>query len=400
MTKLVAVLVSIGLAFGLNAAEPPSAGDFVLQTVGKDSLRGPLEAITGQWSMTVKGTNVPGDRIVSLRRADVALPAFPAGEQIILANGDHLPGEVSKLAGETLRFKALLPEIREVDLPLSAVAVIWRTAPDGTDNPGLLRRQLATGRRRRDTILLRNGDILEGTLTALNGKELRLEVDKKEVPVDFDKVAALAFNTDLIRTLIPKQPYGHLVQENGCRLSLASATTQPHHLKGKTLFGATIEVPLDQVVALDLRQGPAIYLSDLKPRGYEFVSYLGSVRWPYVRDGNVAGMDLSLGGSTYDKGLGLHSASRITYELAGRYRRFEALIGMDDRTGSDASARVQVLVDGKPRDGGKEQEVARRSGPRSIRIDVTDARELTLVVDFGWGDVQGHVDWADARLIK
>ena len=40
-------------------------------------------------------------------------------------------------------------------------------------------------------------------------------------------------------------------------------------------------------------------------------------------------------------------------------------------------------------------------GARLVRVSVAGARELTLVVKFGGrGDVQGHVDWADAKLIK
>ena len=35
------------------------------------------------------------------------------------------------------------------------------------------------------------------------------------------------------------------------------------------------------------------------------------------------------------------------------------------------------------------------------RFDITTGRELTLEVLWsGYGDVQGHVNWADARLIK
>jgi hypothetical protein len=58
-------------------------------------------------------------------------------------------------------------------------------------------------------------------------------------------------------------------------------------------------------------------------------------------------------------------------------------------------------VDGKPHEVGDGEELTARGGPRPVRADVTGARELTLVVEFGArGGVQGHVDWADARLIK
>src|SRR5205085_397126 len=102
--------------------------------------------------------------------------------------------------------------------------------------------------------------------------------------------------------------YGHLVLDNGCRLALAEARADDRTLTGKTLFGGDIQIPLEQVVALDLRQGQAVYLSDLKPRDFESTSYLGDSGWPYesyVLDGSVAGHDLVLEGNTYDKGLGM-----------------------------------------------------------------------------------------------
>src|SRR5262249_35355962 len=183
------------------------------------------------------------------------------------------------------------------------------------------------------------------------------------VRIEFRKVAALALSTELIRTGRPRGAYGRLVLANGGRLSLASAGGDAERVRGKTLFGADVEIPVERVVALDVQQGRAVYLSDLKPRDYEFTPYLGSVRWPYVRDGSVQGSDLQLGGSTYDKGLGLHSASRLTYDLAGGYRRFEAVVGIDDRAGRRGSVRVRVLVDGKPQDPGGARELTSRGGP-------------------------------------
>ena len=171
-------------------------------------------------------------------------------------------------------------------------------------------------------------------------------------------------------------------------------------LIGKTLFGATVRVPIKQLVALDLRQGRAVYLSDLKPRRYEHTPYLG-VRWPYTIDASVAGNELRVGGSTYDKGLGMHSQSHLTFDLSGGYQWFEAWVGLDDRTGNEGSVVIGVRVDGKPIDLGPAKELTGRDKPLPVRVRVAGAREVTLEVLFGrHGDVQDHVDWADARLIK
>jgi len=160
-----------------------------------------------------------------------------------------------------------------------------------------------------------------------------------------------------------------------------------------------LKIPLVQIVSMDIRQGKAIYLSDLKPKSYEHTPFL-SVRWPYEMDRNAAGSELRLGGHTYDKGIGLHSESRLTFDLAGAYRLFQATVGLDDRSGLGGSVRIRVLVDGQAKDVG-DKELTSTAGPRDIQVDVTGAKELTLVVEFGsGGDVCDHVNWAEARVVK
>jgi hypothetical protein len=280
------------------------------------------------------------------------------------------------------------------------VVVFWFAAPDGVEDGDRFRRRLETEGRKRDIVFHRNGDFVEGTVTVFDAETVQLDAAGKEVKVPRSQVAALALSTELARSFRPKGIYGRLVLANGARLSLLSAHVSGETLVGKAVFGATVQVPLSQIVALDLRQGCAVYLSDLKPGRYEHTSYLG-VRWPYVLDGSVAGNELRLGGSTYDKGIGMHSQSRLTFDLGGGYQWFEAWVGLDDRTGRKGSVQVQVLVDGKSQNLGAANELTGQDTPLPIRVSVAGARQLTLVVLFGRnGDVQDHVDWADAQLIR
>src|SRR5262249_40876762 len=157
---------------------------------------------------------------------------------------------------------------QEMTLPVNVLSVVWLGAPQREADAESLRRRLATQCRTRDLILLRNGDTIEGTWNALDTLKLLVEVEGKEVRVERDRVAAIALNTDLVRPLRPQGAYAHLVLSNGSRLGLASAQASAKTLTGKTLFGVAAEVPLEQLAALDLRQSGAVYLSDLKPRGY------------------------------------------------------------------------------------------------------------------------------------
>ena len=171
-------------------------------------------------------------------------------------------------------------------------------------------------------------------------------------------------------------------------------------LLGKTLFGAAVDVPLSEIRALDVRQGPAVYLSDLSPESYQHTPFL-NISWPLMKDASVVGRPLRLGPDTFDKGLGMHTQSRATYKLLGKYRWFEAVVGLDERTGAWAELRVKVMLDGKEQDLKAGPVRSLSDGPLTLRLDVRQAKELTLSIDYAdFGDVQGHVNWADARLIK
>jgi hypothetical protein len=407
-----AAVALVTTSFAPPAPEAPKLPVFAIATAEGKSLSVPVHELNADWTLRAGDPETrlaPGDWL-SMRREGRKLPTFPTAQHLILVNGDRIPFESPRLDGETLYFKHPdLAEGKESRVRLTAVSVVWLAAPDTAEHSDQYLRRLAKGSRARDQVVLRNGDALEGVLSALTASKVEVEVDKKMVTVATEKVAAIALSTEIVTPLKPQASYARLVLlgergNDGARLSVASATcTDGRTLEGKTLFGSNFRVPLERVAVLDVYQGRAIYLSDLKPTRFEFTPYLGEEGpvWPLVADANVAGRDLRLAGSTYDKGLGLHSKSRVTYNLAGAYRRFEAQVGLDDETGREGSVRVRVLADGKPLDIGADRELTARDRPISVGVSVAGVKELTLEVDFGeHGDRQDHVNWCDARLIK
>lgn len=408
VANLLLLLVGVILLPPGRTAEETKEPVFVVETAAGDRVAGPLGKLDADWSLTIGTKRIAGGEVLTLRRKGMPLPALPADEQLILVNGDRIPiAETPRLVGERLHFRHPdLGDGKEVSLPLGALALYWRAPPDKEARPERLRRRLATGTRKRDLVLLRNGDAIEGVLNVLDDRKAEVELNKKTTAVRINQVAGVALNTDLADSLRPKGVFARLVLTGaggaaGTRLSLTSATcTDGRTLTGTTVFGAPVRVPLARVVVLMLFQGRADYLSDLKADKYEFHPYLDA-SWPLAVDANVCGGDLRLAGSTYDKGVGLHSRSRVTYTLGGAYRRFEAVVGLDDRCGVRGSVRVRVLADGKALNLGGPRELTARGGPLAVSVSVAGARELTLEVDFGaGGDVEDVVNWANARLIK
>src|SRR5262249_26851661 len=91
---------------------------------------------------------------------------------------------------------------------------------------------------------------------------------------------------------------------------------------------------------------PPVYLSSLTPttatNGYG----------PYEKDKSNGeqnandGKTITVNGTTYAKGLGVHALSDISYNIGGNYARFQAQIGIDDEVGNNGSVIFQVYLDG------------------------------------------------------
>lgn len=379
---------------------------FVARTFSAQTHRGMLTRLNSDFSLNLDTGTLAAGELLSLQRAETLVPPFPAESHVVFANGDRLTGEVLRISQDRVQFRAHLSReqgvlsLAEVSIPLPALSLIWFRAPPVAERDGTVPRW-AGERRRRDLVLLRNGDIRRGTVRGLdepNGSLTILE-DGKETKLEMGQVVAVALNTDLARTLRPRGPYGRLTLANGSRLSIVEPTIHALSLQAKTLFHVNLQVRLEEVVKLDVLQSRAVYLSDLKPIEYEHQPYLG-IRWPYSLDRSVAGSPLRLGGNVYDKGIGMHSQSRLTFDLNGEYRRFESWVGLDDVTGQGGRVIAKVLADGVPV-AGELGEISSAQGPRFVVADVAGRKKLTLVIEFGAaGDVCDHVNWCDARLIR
>lgn len=253
----------------------------------------------------------------SLRRSDVPLPALPRGPALFTTTGDRVPGRLVGGDGQALRFKpSLLGE--EWKVPISSAAVVWLSKPPADTPTDIARYAWLPENRRRDVLLFRNGDTLRGTLDAFTREppafKFAPEVGEARA-VALDETAAIAFNPTLARSRKPKGPYYQLVLRDGTRLAATLAVVRGEKLGVRTLFGEAVEIALADVVAIDVIQGKAVSLADLKPTKIEQAGFLGTPV-PWAADRTVRGEPLrlltSLGEETFDRGLGTHPRTVLT----------------------------------------------------------------------------------------
>lgn len=110
-------------------------------------------------------------------------------------------------------------------------------------------------------------------------------------------------------------------------------------------------------------------------------------------DGRV----LTVGGTSYTDGLGVHAPSDLRWHLGGECRSLTVDVGVDDEVTSGASAVFRIY-----RDDTLAADSGRRTSadpPRRLTADLREGTVLRLVVtDGGDGNAHDHADWANPRL--
>jgi hypothetical protein len=252
-----------------------------------------------------------------------------------------------------------------------------------------------------DAVFLVNGDRLSGSLTELAGGSLTMATPAGAVKLPLSRVQAVALGNR------PPANPGHarlmVGLRDGSLLNVRAVRADEGALKleledGVKLAGGSVE----DVAALQSPGGPFVYLSDLQPADYHQVPYF-DLKWHYQRDRSVMGEPLVVRGKHFLKGLGMHSASRLTYRLDGGYRQFDAAVALDDSADGRGSVTfgVYVLRDGQWQEAYKSGIVRGGDAPRPVSVDVRGARGLTLTVDYAdRGDEMDRAVWLDARVLK
>lgn len=162
--------------------------------------------------------------------------------------------------------------------------------------------------------------------------------------------------------------------------------------------GCELDLPWQRVVRLAIRSDRMVYLSDLDPIEVAQTPAL-TRKWEWLRDRAPMGAGIELRGELYERGLVLIPRTRLTFDLGGRFDRFEATVGIDDRAGDVGDAIVRISGDGNVLF--EAENVRRGTLPHPVRVSVKDVRRLVLETDFGERlDLGDHCAFADARVLR
>ncbi len=236
---------------------------------------------------------------------------------------------------------------------------------------------------------------LEGVFKGIGAKEVAFRWKDKDHQVDRNRIP-------VIRLVAQSKPdaslVGTLTSIDGSRVKFSSLSLDDKQAKLEHPALGSLTVPRQKIAVIDLASQRIVQLSSLPPDKKTEEGFFDRT-YEFRVDKAVSGKPLRLDGKTYSSGLGLHSFSELTWKLEGQYSKFVATVGIDDAVRPRGQVDFTILVDGKEVE---KRQVAGTDKAQTIRIDVPDAKTLTVRVGFGDDNLGAgdHLNLADARLIK
>ncbi|MBN1343244.1 MAG: NPCBM/NEW2 domain-containing protein [Phycisphaerae bacterium] len=364
---------------------------------------GKLQSFALAEGLVIEGREARAIRIASpdLIQIETGLPyEKPASETIAwsLTNGDLVLARVVR--GNERAVTLARIDVGEFDVPLTHIRAV-HARPEEAALDAMTTTRPAS---RDDVLHLTNGDRLTGLVSRIDARGVAIETDTGETVVSLTvlRSAGLAqLGRPATRPSNERRLQARLTLRDGSRLTTdkvgwrSGQLLVPIERDGKPVDAA---LSMDRVRRIEILGGRWQWLGELTPLVAEHTPLLGVPR-PHQIDRNVLDGMLRIGKQTFERGIGVHSRSRLVYALDDDCRRFICAYGLDEDSGPMADVDVKVLLDGKVK---HHAPTVRADGQlRKISLDVQGAKRLELLVDFGKnGNVQDRLDWVSPAIIR
>ena len=398
--------------------------------VRSEPFAGKLVGVDPEWNISLAAEGK--ERVLAL--ADLALWGSyrdaSTGPQLLLADGSVVVADVLDLGAEnaTLGDASGLGRIlwNESTIPLSQLtAILYQPSADPLERDKQLDK-LTSGDRKEDQVWLTSGQVIAGRIVSLPkyGRFLppapppQAEVIKlsrrgvgEPILIPLANVSAVAFSAAQSPPA-KARPAARLGMKEGSLLSARKIAAEKDQITIELHGGGVLKAfketgddaaPTfwDHVSLLQTNSTNVVYLSDL-PASYKHIPFT-SLEWPLGVDRNLLGGRLRSCEKVYLRGLAMHSASRVAFDLKGE-QRFEAQFALDDQAATRGSVIGKVLLETEPAKWTTAWEspiVRGGDAPLSLAIPLKGARRLALLVEFAdRGDEGDHANWLNARLVR
>lgn len=393
------VAAYIGAASHLLAQEPASTKPLLKFEVrlisGEKIAPATLEIAAGQIKnvpLASGSRDLPLDELSRITISSLREPTKASGSvQVYLRNQGFLAAESVTISDDEFHLKTAFAESLDLTIDLVRGVVLKPKAAD------VVQKLIKTPSADNDRLIVAVDDkleTLEGLIVSVSATEVKFEIDGMEKSLPFDRLAGIvvaqARADDEPARLKLKLTSGELVAGESMEVSEGLAIL--------TISGdAKLELPLASIKEIAHRSSQLEYLSDLTPSTV-FEQPVVTLKRPYQVDRSISGKPLNIGGTIYEKGIGVHAISRLTYQIEPGFDQFVVDVGLDAAAAGKGNCIFVVLGDGQQL---ASETVQGKDAARTLRVPIRGVRELTIAVEAGEDlDLADHANWCEARLLK
>lgn len=392
-----------------------------LSTLDGQTIDGSLTGIAAD-AVTLQSTS--GEQTIALetimaldlKRAASQPDADPEltrqSQQVLLHDGSLIIGNSVTRTAQQL--SVVSAEFGELRIPTAAVRAV-RLQPDNPKYSG----QWATFLQRegdKDLLIIpkRSGDgldFLPGIINAISAEQIGFLLEGDNVPVPAARVYGIVFAK-------PSAPISQagisLLTVTNEQLKAASLKSEGTQLQVVTAWHQPIQITLDRLQRIDFSSGRIRYLSDLPPIREVFMGIdpegslfsglidkeTAQLMYGPRRDTTIDPVvPIRLRGRRFEKGLCIHSKTRIEWALDRRFSSLDAIVGVDDEVAFNQISQVALTIFG---DGEVlfQKVFTTSEDPVPVKVRLEGVSTLTVFVDYA--DNDSTCDWldlADAKLI-
>lgn len=356
-------------------------GDFRVRTLELSKMD--AQGLAGKEGAEVLTIEL-GDFVMASRNARVEAPE---GLVLCLTGGDRLVGKPLEMDNTHLIW--FISGIGRLRVPIEQVLGILRNS---SDDPRLFED------RHEDILYLNNGDVVRGIVTAVAGRTITITPTSAEsIQIDLETVQNL-----LLATPPQGRPTsattGYILRLiNGVIVSCPKIELKDNKVFVTLNDGSSSSLPVHLIVSVEHASGPIGWLSMRQPIETVYIPYFDG-NFPPRMDKTVTDEPIRLNGQPIQRGIGMHSHTRMKFPVEKTDKKFRSRYWIDPSLGY-ANVDVRVYVDDKI----VHENKGFKAGELSpvIDVDVSHSQTLTLEVDFGQGyDIQDRVVWIEPAMIR
>ncbi len=400
MLTVAAILIATSALGAPSADRPQPDPSFTAQLLDGQTSRGRLVSL-GPGVITLASEEgarheFPLGKIFKLTREASGSVAAVDRSMVVLPEGDRLTRVTLGAANETA-LELRSDSLGKLSLPLESILGWIMVEPSVRDDIDVIWDRVRKEPRKEEVVWLSNGDRLTGSFLGFD-RTLKLLTLGKPRDIEQARIVAVGFDPAHLNYPRPASGYLEFTLSDGTRFGALDARIDDATIEANARFGAKARFPLSELIAVHVISPSYVYLTERTPVHAGYSPYVGPTR-EFRADRTVDGHLFSLAGQTFDRGLGTQSRTLLAYRIEPGDRRFQALLGVDERAGPSGSVVFRVLVDKVERF--KSQPLSHRDAPQAVDVDLAGGKFLILDTDFGErGNIRDFANWVEARLLR